>query len=660
MNADPTRQEDQALLRRFAQSRDEVAFRSLVEKYTSLVFGVAMRRIGKSQAAEEVVQNVFLALAKKAATLQEQRSLGAWLHRAATLESLKSLRKDATLQRHLAMTREQQQTNRADDGDDEQLWREVRPHLDQLLDRLPTTDREIVVQHYFEGMPFAEIANSAGLSPAAAQKRSVRALKKLAGLLEKRGVAIPAAVLAGGLGTELVAAAPAGLANNVATSALAATAATTTAVTASATSLSTIITAMTTSKIAIAASFIIAASIPVGIKLGSTHAAPANKISSALPSDALDETGKPDGVAFNAETFRAELRRLASSESFSPARFRRLQRMIFTLDLDQIRTAVAVLEEFEEPEKLYQIIGTTFSRWAELDPEAAIANAVARPPGRWGYYPIHGAWDTWAFADWDAAHAWVQDAETSYDHSFLFWSYFDHMATIDGQLGVERARRLGEDFPQRADQFIERSLSSWAKNEPDKAIAWMDEELTEPVERDRLIGKALESLGEPDPKKALAHVGMIDNAERLREVRYNIFWGWALMHGAEAADFFESVDGGDQWDENTVRSAGEAIARNYPERAIEISRTIEDPKKRDQVYVGVLGGAKQSDFRLVIEAADNISAEASRTNSSLRGFLQTWEKADRDAAKAWVEALPEGSKKESAKHMFPPRRKNDL
>ena len=647
--------EDQALLRRFSGTRDEAAFRALVEKYTSLVFGVATRRTGNPDVAEEVLQNVFLALAKKAGSLGSQRSLGAWLHRAATLESLKSLRDDATRQRHLAMIRDQQDPDAT--ADDEQMWREVRPHLDELLDRLPARDREIVVAHYFGGLAFAEIAARFGTTAAAAQKRSVRALKKLAALLKKRGALVPATALAAGLGAELAPAAPASLATGVATKVLGTTAPAATTAT-GATSFTSIVTAMSTSKIAIAASFIIAASVPVGLHIGSTEAAYGTKVASGSPST-LSQPKNPTGSpAFSAGDFRAELQRITGADESDPARTRRLQRLIFTLDLDQVQEAVAVLEEFEEPKRLYDIIGTCFARWAELDPHGAIAGAVSRPPGRWGYYPIHGAWDTWAYADWEAAREWITTTETEYDHPFMFWGYFDHMAKIDGALGVARARQLGADFPERAEQYLSRAVSSWTKNQPEEAIGWIDQEITEPVRRDQLIGKALQALGRPDPQAALSRVDMIGNADRRIEVRYNIFWTWALQQPHVATGYFVESKAGDRWDGSTVRSAGEAFARNLPQRAVEISRAITDPEKRDQFYCGILCGALDSDPSVVLEAAEGIGEEMARTNSSLSGFLRHWEARDHAAAEAWVESLPDGAKKDFARHMFPRAKRN--
>ena len=588
------RSEDNALLRRFADRQDEDAFRALVDKYAGVVYGVALRRTGKNEAAEEIAQNVFLALARKAGSIAGRRALGGWIHRAATLESLKHLRNDATHQRHLAMIRDQQQEQQS--TGDENLWKEIRPHLDELLNRLSTSEREILVEHYIEGQQFGEIASHIGISAAAAQKRSVRALEKLARFLTRRSVSVSSAFLGFGLAAELGHAAPAGFSGKIGSFVLASSTASTMA-----TSFTSILTIMSTSKIAFAVAFLIAASVPVGMRLSESRASPTLNptVSTAPVADpATADAGMRD--PFDVERFRRSLERLQSDEPLNGFQSRRLQRLMFTLGPGEIREAIAVLDEFEEPERLRDIMGAAYARWAELDPENAVADAHSRPKDRWGYYPISNAWLTWAFSDWDAARVWNA---TSND-SFSFWSYIDWQAELDGELAVRRAAEIGEDFPAKADYFLSRAAGKWTEHEPDRAIAWMDEHLTDPVTRDDVIGSSMQQLGESDPQKALENMALIDNPERLREVRYNIFWAWSLLQPREAGTYFDESGGGESWNPNTVRSAGEAIARNDPVRALEIARNIEDPERSDSFYCGILCGATQSDLSLVREAAE--------------------------------------------------------
>ena len=70
---------DEELLRGWSRERCEEAFRSLVERYADLVYGTALRRTGDRLAAEEVAQNVFVALARKAERIDGTGGLGGWL-----------------------------------------------------------------------------------------------------------------------------------------------------------------------------------------------------------------------------------------------------------------------------------------------------------------------------------------------------------------------------------------------------------------------------------------------------------------------------------------------------------------------------------------------------------------------------------------------------
>src|SRR3954470_8827455 len=70
------------LLAEFRASRSEVAFGELVRRYTNLVYSVAKRRLSNDSLAQEVVQMVFIKLAKAAPKLSGEGDLAAWLHRA--------------------------------------------------------------------------------------------------------------------------------------------------------------------------------------------------------------------------------------------------------------------------------------------------------------------------------------------------------------------------------------------------------------------------------------------------------------------------------------------------------------------------------------------------------------------------------------------------
>jgi DNA-directed RNA polymerase specialized sigma24 family protein len=70
-----------------AREGSESAFRALVARHVDLVFATALRQAGDHGVAEEITQNVFIALARKAPRLGGHETLAGWLHRTAVLEA---------------------------------------------------------------------------------------------------------------------------------------------------------------------------------------------------------------------------------------------------------------------------------------------------------------------------------------------------------------------------------------------------------------------------------------------------------------------------------------------------------------------------------------------------------------------------------------------
>jgi len=67
---------DQELLREFVESGSEGAFQCLVDRHINLVFATALRRLRDAGTAQEITQNVFVALARKAAWLRGELGAG--------------------------------------------------------------------------------------------------------------------------------------------------------------------------------------------------------------------------------------------------------------------------------------------------------------------------------------------------------------------------------------------------------------------------------------------------------------------------------------------------------------------------------------------------------------------------------------------------------
>ena len=95
-------EDDEAeLLRQYVDERSDVAFSRLVERHVDLVHSAALRQVhGDSHLAEDVTQQVFVVLARKAAQLRHERVLAAWLLNVTRYAALDATKKLARRRKH--------------------------------------------------------------------------------------------------------------------------------------------------------------------------------------------------------------------------------------------------------------------------------------------------------------------------------------------------------------------------------------------------------------------------------------------------------------------------------------------------------------------------------------------------------------------------------
>ena len=197
---------DTELLTRYVHSQDEAAFGELVRRYEAIVLAAAMRRTGSVEIARDVAQQVFVALARKAERLLKHGRIAGWLYRAASFEAAR------------AMQAEQRRRHRQAAAAEDPVVQEAVPDarwatLEDALDALSSSEREVIVQHYFQDHSYPEMAAALGLKEPAVRKRVSRAVSKLGKELTRRGVATPAVtVLAGAMALQAQAPAQAGIA----------------------------------------------------------------------------------------------------------------------------------------------------------------------------------------------------------------------------------------------------------------------------------------------------------------------------------------------------------------------------------------------------------------------------------------------------------------
>ena len=166
----------QRLLAEYVKNGSEPAFRELVTRYINLVYSAAVRLVGgDKQLAEDVVQTVFLDLARMSRTFSEKVMLGGWLHRHTCYVAATTMRGER--RRHLRERQTLQMTAQFDHSEDNLA--QVAPILDEAINELGDDDRTAILLRFFEERDLRSIGQALGSSEDAARMRVSRALEKL-------------------------------------------------------------------------------------------------------------------------------------------------------------------------------------------------------------------------------------------------------------------------------------------------------------------------------------------------------------------------------------------------------------------------------------------------------------------------------------------------
>jgi RNA polymerase sigma factor (sigma-70 family) len=183
---------DGELLERFAREHEEGAFETLVQRHGGMVWGVCRRLLGDQQDAEDAFQATFLVLVRKGGSLRQPELLANWLYGVACRTARKA-RVEAVQRR--VHERKSGEMSRVEAGADE-AWGDLRPLLDEELERLPLKYRAPLVLCYLEGKTYVEAAEVLGWSRGTVSGRLVRAREILRTRLARRGVALSGGLLA--------------------------------------------------------------------------------------------------------------------------------------------------------------------------------------------------------------------------------------------------------------------------------------------------------------------------------------------------------------------------------------------------------------------------------------------------------------------------------
>ena len=170
---------DEALMRAYVDG-DHGAFRLLFERYAPMLLRLVSRHLRSDELAREVVQQTFFQLHAARHDFRSDAKLRPWVFTIA-MNLVREHYRRASRRKELAL-------------DEARLVARERPPLDgreraillrAAMEQLPENQREVVVLHFFEERPFAEVAEIVGSTEGAVRVRAHRAYKRLKELLGK-------------------------------------------------------------------------------------------------------------------------------------------------------------------------------------------------------------------------------------------------------------------------------------------------------------------------------------------------------------------------------------------------------------------------------------------------------------------------------------------
>jgi RNA polymerase sigma-70 factor, ECF subfamily len=165
-------------LARTAQGSDE-AFADLFRRYGSAGLGLAVRVARDQAIAEEVVQEVFVSVWRRASAYDPARgSVRSWLLAQIHHRTVDAIRREEAQRRRSSLPMPTVVPD-AEDVIEEDWLRSRRVRVRDAMRALPDDQRTILELAYFDGLTQAQIAKKADIPLGTVKSRTVAAMRKL-------------------------------------------------------------------------------------------------------------------------------------------------------------------------------------------------------------------------------------------------------------------------------------------------------------------------------------------------------------------------------------------------------------------------------------------------------------------------------------------------
>lgn len=170
----------------------EWALELLYQRYYRYAYALAYRLLHESSIAEDIVQEAFLAVWRKANSYQRQHgSVHSWLQAIVHHRAIDRVRASAHRDQQWAPLQTENELDPPSDQPEvwEQAWRqEQRELIRRALEQLPAEQRQVIELAYFGGYTHAEIAERCNIPLGTVKGRMRLGLQKMKHYMGEHGV----------------------------------------------------------------------------------------------------------------------------------------------------------------------------------------------------------------------------------------------------------------------------------------------------------------------------------------------------------------------------------------------------------------------------------------------------------------------------------------
>ena len=178
-----------AMLKTLNTSAGEDSMRALYRTYSRELYGFALSALGDRGQAEEIVQEVFTRVWRKADSFDPERaSFRTWLYGIARNAIIDLKRRQSVRPALAAHPEAEEDTGSVDDSFERAL---LRWQVGAALERLTPEHRQVIRLAHFQGLTLREIAERTGIPLGTIKSRTSYALRGLRLALEEMGVEQP-------------------------------------------------------------------------------------------------------------------------------------------------------------------------------------------------------------------------------------------------------------------------------------------------------------------------------------------------------------------------------------------------------------------------------------------------------------------------------------